>query len=114
MFTIGIPTSRAAALVVSNDLLTRDQFSNGNIRKERAAVVLRLAPSWFRIGSFELLARDGETDLLKHLSDFVIENYFPELAATADNRYDSFSFCKHYSCYCSLCLPPCEVNAAYL
>lgn len=82
----GISTSRAAALVVSDDLVKRDQFYNGNIRKERTAIVLRLAPSWFRIGSFELLARDGEIDLLKQLSDFVIQNYFPELSLTVNNR----------------------------
>ena len=82
----GIPTSRAAALVVSNDLVKRDQFYNGNVRKERTAIVLRLAPSWFRIGSFELLARDGEIDLLKQLSDFVIKNHFPELSLTVNNR----------------------------
>jgi len=82
----GIPTSRAAALVVSNDLVKRDQFYNGNVHKERTAIVLRLAPSWFRIGSFELLARDGEIDLLKQLSDFVIKNHFPELSLTVNNR----------------------------
>jgi len=62
----------------------RDQFYNGNIRKERTAVVLHLAPSWFRIGSFEMLARDNEVDLLKLLTDFVINNYFPELTAVND------------------------------
>lgn len=44
----GIPTSRAATLVVSEDPVIRDQFYNGNIKRERAAVVLRLAKSWFR------------------------------------------------------------------
>jgi len=82
----GVPTSRAAAVVVSNDLVKRDEFYNGNIRKERTAVVLRLAPSWFRIGTFELLARDGEIALLKQLSDFVMKNYFPELSLIVINR----------------------------
>ena len=66
--------------------MKRDQFYNGKIRNERAAIVLRLAPSWFRIGSFELLARDGEVSLLKQLSDFVIKNYFPELLSSVNNR----------------------------
>jgi len=82
----GIPTTRAAALVVSNDLVKRDKFYNGKVRKERTAVVLRLAPSWFRIGSFELLARNNEIDLLKQLSDFVIKYYFSELSPTVNNR----------------------------
>ena len=67
--------------------MKRDQFYNGNIHKERTAIVLRLAPSWFRIGSFELLARDGEIGLLKQLSDFVVKNYFPELLSTVNNRF---------------------------
>ena len=44
----GIPTSRAATLIVSDDPVIRDQFYNGNVVRERAAVVLRLAKSWFR------------------------------------------------------------------
>lgn len=82
----GIPTSRAGALVISNDLVKRDQFYNGSVYKERTAIILRLAPSWYRIGSFEILARDGEIDLLKQLSDFVMDNYFPELSSTVNNR----------------------------
>lgn len=82
----GIPTTRAAALVISSDLVKRDVLYNGNIFSEKTAIVLRLAPSWFRIGSFELLARDGEIDLLKQLSDFVMKTYFPELSSAVNNR----------------------------
>ncbi|KAJ7423833.1 selenoprotein O [Willisornis vidua] len=35
MHYLGIPTSRAASLVVSDDDVWRDQFYNGNIKKER-------------------------------------------------------------------------------
>ena len=82
----GIPTTRAAALVISSDLVKRDVLYNGNILSEKTAIVLRLAPSWFRIGSFELLARDGEIDLLKQLSNFVMKTYFPELSSAVNNR----------------------------
>ncbi|KAK2531258.1 hypothetical protein Q9966_008598 [Columba livia] len=63
MHYLGIPTSRAASLIVSDDDVWRDQFYDGNIRKERGAIVLRLAKSWFRIGSLEILAHAGELDL---------------------------------------------------
>ncbi|NXW30365.1 SELO protein, partial [Phaetusa simplex] len=63
MHYLAIPTSRAASLVVSDDDVWRDQFYNGNINKERGAIVLRLAKSWFRIGSLEILAHSGELDL---------------------------------------------------
>ncbi|XP_055340048.1 protein adenylyltransferase SelO, mitochondrial-like [Paramacrobiotus metropolitanus] len=76
MFHLGIPTSRAAALVVSDDPVYRDQFYDGHMKTERAAVVLRLAPSWFRIGSLEILARNGEHDELKQLVEFVLQHYF--------------------------------------
>ncbi|KAI1242642.1 hypothetical protein IHE44_0000179, partial [Lamprotornis superbus] len=65
MHYLGIPTSRAASLFVSDDDVWRDQFYNGNIKKERGAIVLRLAKSWFRIGSLEILAHSGELDLLR-------------------------------------------------
>uniref|UniRef100_A0A8C9FI99 Selenoprotein O n=1 Tax=Pavo cristatus TaxID=9049 RepID=A0A8C9FI99_PAVCR len=67
MHYLGVPTSRAASLVVSDDDVWRDQFYDGNIKKERGAVVLRLAKSWFRIGSLEILAHSGELDLLRSL-----------------------------------------------
>ncbi|KAF4788486.1 selenoprotein O [Turdus rufiventris] len=35
MHYLGIPTSRAASLVVSDDAVWRDQFYNGNIKRER-------------------------------------------------------------------------------
>ncbi|PIK49873.1 UPF0061 protein [Apostichopus japonicus] len=37
MFHLGIPTSRAASLIISDDPVWRDQFYDGNPRKERAA-----------------------------------------------------------------------------
>nr|XP_054503332.1 protein adenylyltransferase SelO-like [Agelaius phoeniceus] len=87
---LGIPTSRAASLVVSDDDVWRDQFYNGNIKKERGAIVLRLAKSWFRIGSLEILAHSGELDLLRRLLDFIIQEHFPSIAMNDSNRYLEF------------------------
>jgi hypothetical protein len=39
---------RAATLIVTDDPVPRDIFYNGRLKNERGAVVLRLAPSWFR------------------------------------------------------------------
>ena len=87
LLKIGIPTSRAATLVVSDDPVVRDQFYDGRPQSERAAIVLRLAPSWFRIGSLEILAKNNEVELLKELLDFVIKNHFPGIDVTDENRY---------------------------
>ncbi|XP_014441771.1 uncharacterized protein LOC102502842 [Tupaia chinensis] len=90
MHYLGIPTSRAASLVVSDDEVWRDQFYNGNVAKERGAVVLRAAKSWFRIGSLEILAHYGELDLLRTLLDFIILEHFPLVDVKKPNRYVDF------------------------
>ncbi|KAK2536464.1 hypothetical protein Q9233_003232 [Columba guinea] len=90
MHYLGIPTSRAASLIVSDDDVWRDQFYDGNIRKERGAIVLRLAKSWFRIGSLEILAHAGELDLQRRLLDFIIQEHFPSIAMGDSNRYLEF------------------------
>ncbi|KAJ9576211.1 hypothetical protein L9F63_006944 [Diploptera punctata] len=87
MYYLGIPTSRAAALIVSRDPVLRDQFYNGYTITERAAVVLRLAQSWFRFGSLEILTRNKEFDSLKKLVDFIITEHYPEIGAEDEDRY---------------------------
>ncbi|KAM3929133.1 protein adenylyltransferase SelO-like [Leptodactylus fuscus] len=90
MHYLGVPTSRAASLVVSDDAVWRDQFYNGNVKKERGAVVLRVAKSWFRIGSLEILAKSGEFLLLRELADFIITQHFPAIIPTDSNRLLTF------------------------
>ncbi|XP_058388626.1 protein adenylyltransferase SelO-like isoform X1 [Diceros bicornis minor] len=90
MHYLGIPTSRAASLVVSDDGVWRDQFYSGNIVQERGAVVLRVAKSWFRFGSLEILAHDGELDLLRTVLDFIIQEHFPSVDVKEPNRYVDF------------------------
>ncbi|XP_069683741.1 protein adenylyltransferase SelO-like isoform X2 [Periplaneta americana] len=87
MYYLGVPTSRAAAIVVSQDPVLRDQFYNGYPRTERAAVVLRLAPSWFRFGSLEILAHNKEMTSLKKLIDFIISEHYPEIDLQSENKY---------------------------
>ncbi|KAG9276767.1 hypothetical protein AMEX_G9107 [Astyanax mexicanus] len=90
MHFLGIPTSRALSLVVSEEAVWRDQFYNGSVRKEKGAVVLRLAPSWFRIGSLEVLTRAGELDILRMLLNFVIDQHFTAIKPNDPNKYVAF------------------------
>ena len=83
----GIPTSRAAALVIGSDDIVRDQFYNGNFQAEKSAIVLRLAPSWFRFGSFEIHARRKDYKVLKELADFTIKHHFSHINMDSDFRY---------------------------
>ncbi|XP_054621219.1 protein adenylyltransferase SelO-like isoform X2 [Dunckerocampus dactyliophorus] len=87
MHFLGVPTSRAASLVVSDEPVLRDQFYDGNVKTERGAVVLRIAKSWFRIGSLEILSRSGELDLLRKLLNFVIEEHFPSIQSKDSDKY---------------------------
>ncbi|XP_076617941.1 protein nucleotidyltransferase YdiU-like [Chaetodon auriga] len=87
MHFLGVPTSRAASLIVSDEPVMRDQFYNGNVKTERGAVVLRLAKSWFRIGSIEILAQSGEIDLLRKLLNFVIEEHFSSINSDDPDKY---------------------------
>ncbi|XP_026056537.1 uncharacterized protein LOC113042150 isoform X3 [Carassius auratus] len=90
MHFLGVPTSRALSLVVSEEPVWRDLFYNGNVIKERGAVVLRLARSWFRIGSLEILTRTREFDVLRTLLDFIIKEYFKSIAMDDPDKYVVF------------------------
>jgi len=87
MFWLGVPTSRAATLTVTDDGVPRDMFYNGKMKMERGAVVLRLAPTWFRFGSFEILAKNKEYEELKQLAEFILTNSFPDIQETGQDGY---------------------------
>ena len=87
MDALGIATSRAASLVVSGDTVARDQFYSGRVRRERTAVVLRLARSWFRIGSLEILQREGDVDNLRKVVDFTLAHCYPQLPPPSSSTY---------------------------
>ena len=54
MYSLGIPTSRAASLIVSDSTVKRDKLYTGNPINEKCAVVMRAAPTFMRFGSFEI------------------------------------------------------------
>jgi uncharacterized protein YdiU (UPF0061 family) len=80
MHGLGIPTTRALA-VVGSDMLARRETN------ETTAVVTRVAPSFIRFGHFEHFAYRGENEQLKLLADYVIERYYPECKTTHDNPH---------------------------
>ncbi|CAG5896112.1 unnamed protein product [Menidia menidia] len=87
MYFLGVPTSRAVSLIVSEEPVLRDPFYNGKLKTERGAVVLRLAKSWFRIGSLEILAESGEIDLLRKLLNFIIKEHFSFIGPDDPEKY---------------------------
>jgi uncharacterized protein YdiU (UPF0061 family) len=79
MAALGIPTTRALAVIGSNARIMREM-------PETAAVVTRMAPSFIRFGSFEHWYYKGDHAALKILADTVIAQFYPALQA-ADNPY---------------------------
>jgi serine/tyrosine/threonine adenylyltransferase len=74
MHALGIPTTRALAIVGSPQPVRRETM-------ETAAVVTRVAPSFIRFGHFEHFAHTArDVDSLRLLTERVIERWFPELA----------------------------------
>ncbi len=67
MFHLRVPTTRALSLVTTGEPVIRDMFYDGRARPEPGAIVCRVAPSFLRLGSFEIHASRGDTQLLGQL-----------------------------------------------
>lgn len=87
MHHLGVPTTRALSLATTGDLVMRDMFYDGNARPEPGAIVCRVAPSFIRLGNFELPASRGEHELLRKLVDFTISRDFPHLRGQGESLY---------------------------
>jgi uncharacterized protein YdiU (UPF0061 family) len=81
MDALGIPTTRALAMVANDEPVVRESI-------ETAAIVVRLAQSFVRFGSFEIFAARGETDAIRILADYVIDRFYPE--SKGEDRYVRF------------------------
>lgn len=79
MHYLGVPTTRALALVTTGDQVMRDMFYDGNPQYEPGAIVLRVAPTFLRFGNFEMPASRQETENLQALVDWTISRYYPHI-----------------------------------
>ncbi len=79
MHHLGIPTTRALSLVTTGEPVLRDMFYDGHPQDEPGAIVCRVAPSFVRLGNFELFASRSEVETLRRLADYVMATHFPEL-----------------------------------
>src|SRR5690606_15886669 len=69
MQNLGIPTTEALAIVMSEDPVYRET-------KETAAIVCRVAPSFVRFGSFEHWFNHPKQ--LRQLLHYVVDYFYPE------------------------------------
>ncbi len=86
MHHLGVPTTRALALVTTGEAVVRDMFYDGNPVAEPGAIVCRVAPSFTRFGHFELPASRGDEALLRQFIEFTIDRDFPEIEGDPDER----------------------------
>lgn len=73
MHHLGIPTTRALAVVATGELVRRETMLPG-------AVLTRVAASHIRIGTFEYFAARKDVAGVKRLADYTIRRHYPELA----------------------------------
>uniref|UniRef100_A0A8D2PBV2 Selenoprotein O n=1 Tax=Zosterops lateralis melanops TaxID=1220523 RepID=A0A8D2PBV2_ZOSLA len=100
MFHLGIPTTRAGTCVTSDSKVVRDVFYDGNPKNERCTVVLRIASTFIRFGSFEIFKPPDEytgrkgpsvnrNDIRIQMLDYVIGTFYPEIQeAHSDNTIE--------------------------
>ena len=101
MHMLGVPTTRAGSVVTSDSTVQRDPFYDGRVLNERCTIVSRIAPNFFRFGSFEIFkqGRGGERSgpspgnnaLKRQLLDHIITTYFPAIAGSAGSAAPSAS-----------------------
>jgi uncharacterized protein YdiU (UPF0061 family) len=74
MHALGIPTTRALAAATTGQMVYREELLPG-------AVIVRVASSHIRVGTFQYFAVRGDTEALRLLADHVIARHFPEAAS---------------------------------
>ncbi|MDP8910278.1 MAG: YdiU family protein, partial [Chloroflexota bacterium] len=82
MHALGIPTTRALAVVATGEPVARDTILPG-------AVLTRVAASHVRVGTFEYAAAQGDPTLVRRLADHAIARHHPH-AVEAENPYLAF------------------------
>ena len=82
MHALGIPTTRALAVVATGEQIARDAMLPG-------AVLTRVAASHLRVGTFQYAAGHDDPTLLRRLADYAIARHYP-LAVEAENPYLAF------------------------
>jgi len=82
MHGLGIPTTRALCIIGSEEEVYREEIETG-------AMLLRVAPSHVRFGSFEVFYYREQHEQIRLLADYVIDQHYPELSGQAD-RYSAW------------------------
>jgi uncharacterized protein YdiU (UPF0061 family) len=82
MHGLGIPTTRSLCIVAGDEAVLRE-------RPEVGAMLLRMAPTHVRFGSFQAFFARRQPEYVAQLADYVIARFYPHLEAASD-RYPRF------------------------
>lgn len=82
MHALGIPTTRALAVVATGEPVWRERTLPG-------AILMRIAASHLRVGTFQFFAAHGTPEQVRQLADYAIARHYPELLEAGD-RYLGF------------------------
>jgi uncharacterized protein YdiU (UPF0061 family) len=82
MHCLGIPTTRALAVVLTGETVRRERALPG-------AVLTRVASSHIRVGTFNYASAFGGTEDIRALADYSIARHYPWLSDTPD-KYPRF------------------------
>jgi uncharacterized protein YdiU (UPF0061 family) len=72
MHTLGVPTTRALSAATTGERVVREELLPGG-------VLIRVAASHIRIGTFQYFAVRGDTEGVRILADYVVARHYPEL-----------------------------------
>ncbi len=82
MHALGIPATRALAVVATGEPVFRERTLPG-------AILTRIAASHLRVGTFQYFAAHGTVEQVRQLADYAIARHYPELIG-AEDRYLGF------------------------
>lgn len=83
MHALGISSTRSLSIFSSEEPVYREKI-------ESAAMLVRLARSHIRFGSFEYFHNTHQYACVKKLADYVVDQYFPELKKNDDRYLEMF------------------------
>lgn len=81
MYALGIPSTRALAVVSTGERILREKRLPG-------AILTRVASSHIRVGTFEYISQFGNVEELKALADYTIERHFPDIEKDFNKEVD--------------------------
>lgn len=85
---LGIASTRALSITMGKEPVYRESV-------ESAAMLIRLARSHVRFGSFEYFHHTQRPDLVKKLADYVIEQHLPDVQGNSDQYLSLFRHSVH-------------------